>query len=229
MIRIASHSATSAVWTGASLVRSTTRGIGDRNGVLCPDRIGSLMGRPPRHAPRVRGKGRHEGSGNTCITERRPREGIHSWVQVAWAACYSKRPLWVARGRWADKAKASHRSIFPTIARCAGTRHWSAQRLRQLRTLQLRFARRLANWWPRGSGGYPARQIDREMGTRALEPGTHPIMGRNDCGHMVAMGRPPRTFGVKRRVPPMPHRDSTGCGRNARAPGRVFAFPDVFS
>lgn len=52
---------------------------------------------------------------------------------------HSKRPLWAARGKWEDKVRALHLSIFQRIAWCAGTRHWMVAELRQLKTLQLRF------------------------------------------------------------------------------------------
>lgn len=116
-------------------------------------------------------------------------------MQVARASLNAKRPLLSARGRWDDKVKALHPSVFPKLARCAGTRHWSVQELRQVRTFQLRCKRRSAHRWPKGSEENPtyAHRMARWAESFAVQQ-----HGRSDCQHLVAMGRPFEDIGESR-------------------------------
>lgn len=84
-------------------------------------------------------------------------------------------------------------SIFPTIASCAGARHWSTQELRQLHALTAVKAPPRQFVATRIRRVTSVGQEDREMGTRALELGTYSSVGRSALGNVVAAGGPPRT------------------------------------
>lgn len=107
----------------------------------------------PHTASRLDGASRdllfHEGP-------RDPRAGRHGGhgeyfrqvVQAGWKSFFAKRPLWLAKGRVQNKRQAPHLAVFPALSWCAGTRHWTLQELKQIRSVQVRMTRRLAGWWP---------------------------------------------------------------------------------
>lgn len=59
------------------------------------------------------------------------------------------------RPAWRNKLLALHVSVYPCLAWCSGTRHWTWEELRSILTAQLRMTRRICGWWPQGTETYP--------------------------------------------------------------------------
>lgn len=81
--------------------------------------------------------------------------------------------------------------VFPAISWCAGTRHWTMLEVRQVRSMQIRSARRIAGWWPHADEYWAATAKRTTRHAEALfRDSKIPPMGR--CHRVVTaeVGRP---------------------------------------